>query len=87
MDFTRFSTLKLYFDVKNMDLESAVYAARIHLEGSVLHFEPETTLESLPHNFQLHPWDEINLLFGGVNAVNPTSAVGDPQRGGTGTIC
>jgi hypothetical protein len=70
-----------------MDLEPAVHAARIHLEGSVLHFEPETALESLPDNFQLHPWDEINLFFGGVNAVTPTSAVGDPRRGGTGIIC
>jgi len=81
------SQVILNFFVKNMDLESAVYAARIHLEGSILHFEPETTLELLPQNFQLHPWDEINLFFGGVNAVTPTSAVGDPRRGGTGTIC
>ena len=76
------SQVILNFFVKNMDLESAVYAARIHLEGSVLHFEPETTLESLPHNFQLHPWDEINLFFGGVNAVTSTDGISDIRRGG-----
>jgi gamma-glutamyltranspeptidase/glutathione hydrolase len=81
------SQVVLNFFVKNMDLESAVHAARIHLEGSVLHFEPETALESLPNNIRLHPWDEINLFFGGVNAVTSTAAVGDPRRGGTGIIC
>jgi len=44
-------------------------------------------LESLPDHIQLHSWNEINLFFGGVNAVTPTSAVGDPRRGGTGIIC
>ena len=81
------SQVILNFFVKNMDLESAVHAARIHLEGSVLHFEPEMVLESLPDHIQLHSWNEINLFFGGVNAVTPTSAVGDPRRGGTGIIC
>ena len=45
------SQVILNFFVKNMDLESAVYAARIHLEGSILHFEPETTLELYPLTF------------------------------------
>ncbi len=73
--------------VKKMDLESAVHAARIHLEGNVLHFEPGTILEHLPDDIQLHPWNEQNLFFGGVNAVTPAEAIGDPRRGGTGIIC
>ena len=73
--------------VKKMGLESAVHAARIHLEGNVLHFEPGTILEHLPDDIQLHPWNEQNLFFGGVNAVTPAEAIGDPRRGGTGIIC
>ena len=74
------------FFSKKMDLESAVYAARIHLEGKILHVEPGKQMEALPDDIQLHPWEDRNLFFGGVNAVTPTDAVGDPRRGGTGMI-
>jgi gamma-glutamyltranspeptidase/glutathione hydrolase len=72
--------------IKKMDLKAAVHAARIHLEGNVLHFEPGTQLERLPDDIQLHPWNEQNLFFGGVNAVTRSDSVGDPRRGGAGII-
>ena len=72
------------FFIKNMDLESAIFFPRIHLDGKVLHFEPGIPLELLSDNYKLHSWDKINLFFGGVNAVTKTSAIGDPRREGAG---
>ena len=80
------SQVIINFFVKGMDLNSAVHAARIHLEGNVLHFEPDTQLEDLPSDIQLHSWDDQNLFFGGVNAVTPDDACGDLRRGGSGLL-
>ena len=68
---------------KKMDLEAAVHTSRIHLEGNVLHYEPGTILEPSMDDIRLHPWDENNLFFGGVNAVTLTEGASDPRRGGT----
>ena len=76
--------------MKNMDLERAIQSSRIHLEGNVLHCEPGIPIHDeheLPDGIQTHQWDEQNLFFGGVNAVTPEEAVGDPRRGGSGLIC
>ena len=78
------SQVIINFFVKGMDLKTAVHAARIHLEGNVLHFEPDIQLEDLPGDLQLHSWDDQNLFFGGVNAVTPDDAWGDLRRGGSG---
>ena len=78
------SQVIINFFVKSMDLKTAVHAARIHLEGNVLHFEPDIQLEDLPGDLQLHSWDDQNLFFGGVNAVTPDDAWGDLRRGGSG---
>ena len=80
------SQVIINFFVKSMDLKTAVHAARIHLEGNVLHFEPDTQLEDLPGDIQLHSWDDQNLFFGGVNAVTPDDACGDLRRGGSGLL-
>ncbi len=76
--------------MNNMNLESAINASRIHLEGNVLHCEHKLTLPNendLSDGIQIHQWNEQNLFFGGVNAVTREEAVGDPRRGGTGEIC
>jgi gamma-glutamyltranspeptidase/glutathione hydrolase len=80
------SQVIINFFVKGMDLNSAVHTARIHLEGSVLHFEPDAQLEDLPSDIQLHSWDDQNLFFGGVNAVTSDDACGDLRRGGAGLL-
>jgi len=80
------SQVIINFFVKSMDLKTAVHAARIHLEGNVLHFEPDIQLEDLPGDLQLHSWDDQNLFFGGVNAVTPDDAWGDLRRGGSGLL-
>jgi gamma-glutamyltranspeptidase/glutathione hydrolase len=73
-----------------MDLERAIQSSRIHLEGNILHCEPEIPIHDeheLPDGMTIHQWGEQNLFFGGVNAVTPEEAVGDPRRGGSGLIC
>ncbi len=80
----------LNFFIKGMNLEGAIKSSRIHLEGNVLHCEPEIRMPSrkkLPDNIQIHQWSAQNLFFGGVNAVSKYEAIGDPRRGGTGVIC
>ncbi|MDP6500316.1 MAG: gamma-glutamyltransferase [Candidatus Marinimicrobia bacterium] len=75
---------------KGMNLESAINASRIHLEGNILHCEPDISFPEkceLPEDIHIHQWDEQNLFFGGVNAATRDEAVGDPRRGGTGVIC
>lgn len=74
----------------DMDLERAINTSRIHLEGNILHCEPDISFPEkceLPEDIHIHQWDEQNLFFGGVNAVTRNEAVGDPRRGGTGVIC
>ena len=78
----------LNFFINGMNLECAIKSSRIHLEGNVLHCEPQIHIsKDLPDNIQIHQWNEQNLFFGGVNAVTKYEAIGDPRRGGSGTIC
>ena len=61
-----------------------------NVEGNILHCEPEIPIpdeHELPDGMTIHQWGEQNLFFGGVNAVTPEEAVGDPRRGGSGLIC
>ena len=77
-----------YFN-KGMSLDEAVTTSRIHLEGNILHCEPDISSiieNKLPDEIQIHNWDVQNLFFGGVNAVTPNEAVGDSRRGGTGIV-
>ena len=75
----------------DMDLEQAVSAARLHLEGD--HLDLETgfsgpALEALETQWPgLKQWSGVNLFFGGVHAVERLGnggfhAAGDPRRGG-----
>ena len=77
-----------YFN-KGMSLDEAVTTSRIHLEGNILHCEPDISSiieNKLPDEIRIHNWDMQNLFFGGVNAVTPNEAVGDSRRGGTGIV-
>ena len=73
---------------KNMNLEEAIEAPRIHLEENIIHCESGVNAGELTFPWStIHPWHEKNLFFGGVNAVTPTNAVGDTRRSGYGLVC
>jgi gamma-glutamyltranspeptidase/glutathione hydrolase len=66
-------------------LAEAVDAPRVHWDGEVLHVEPgwpDPVLAALAERWPLRRWDERDLYFGGVHAVAPGAAAGDPRRGG-----
>jgi gamma-glutamyltranspeptidase / glutathione hydrolase len=74
------------------NLDEAVTAPRLHLEGDLLHIEDGHTAQTLRHlsgAFPAHQiWPDRNFFFGGVHAAafNPNTgaftAAGDPRRGG-----
>jgi len=76
---------------QGMDIESAVCAPRIHLEGSRLNVErgfSASTVEQLQADWPEHVlWDDLNLFFGGAHSVlhdggRGFSGCGDPRRDG-----
>jgi gamma-glutamyltranspeptidase/glutathione hydrolase len=71
---------------RGMSLEEAVTAPRVHFDGTDLQVEPglsEAAVQALKASFpDLNLWDRQNLYFGGVHAVTPDEAAGDPRRGG-----
>ena len=73
---------------KNICLEDAILSPRIHLEGGELYFEPgiDISKNDISDHIMLHPFEEKNLFFGGVNAVSKDEAIGDKRRGGYGVV-
>lgn len=73
-------------------LERSVCHPRIHYENRLLNLEAgfsSAVIESLVRRYPDYKiWDDINLFFGGVNAVMSAhdryEAVGDARRGGAG---
>ena len=70
---------------KEMTLQESIEAPRIHLEGDKLYYEPDIDISenNLLGHIALHPFEEKNLFFGGVNAVTLSDGFSDPRRGGT----
>jgi gamma-glutamyltranspeptidase/glutathione hydrolase len=76
--------------------QEAVSAPRIHVEGRQVDAEPgvdEGPLERLEQaGWTVRRWSELNLFFGGVQAVARTpdtgqlTGGGDPRRGGVATV-
>jgi gamma-glutamyltranspeptidase / glutathione hydrolase len=76
--------------------QEAVSAPIIHVEGRQVDAEPgvdEAALERLEQaGWTVRRWSELNLFFGGVQAVarNPDTGRltggGDPRRGGVATV-
>ena len=75
----------LNYIVKGMGLDEAIVSSRIHLEGKMLYCEPgvDFLTADFPEDITLHPFEEKNLFFGGVNAVTLTEGASDIRRGGT----
>ena len=74
---------------KNMTLRDSVYSPRLHLEELDLHIEPGIEIESLliSKKLKINKFPDLNLFFGGVNAVTKNEAVSDPRRGGVSIEC
>ncbi|HEV2874577.1 MAG TPA: gamma-glutamyltransferase, partial [Thermoleophilaceae bacterium] len=76
--------------------QAAVSSPRIHVEGREVEAEPGVDEEALAKlelsDWRVRRWAELNLFFGGVQAVarNPAtgelSGGGDPRRGGAATV-
>ena len=77
---------------RELPVQEAVDAPRVHFEAGVIHAEPgidEGALERLEHRgLEIARWPDINVFFGGVHAVGrdprtgELSGGGDPRRGG-----
>lgn len=66
-------------------LDDAVEGPRLHWDGEELHVEPgwpDATVEALRARWPVRRWATRDLYFGGVHAVAPGAAAGDPRRGG-----
>lgn len=74
---------------RGMDVADAVRSPRAHFEDGIVYVEPGLdahTLEAAGRT--LARFRELNLFFGGVNAVtaDPLAGVGDPRRGGAAAM-
>ncbi len=75
-----------------LDAGEAVRAPRVHFEDGVLFTEPGVPLDSVEIGAAAHAgFRELNLFFGGVQAVQRDSAgrfwgAGDPRRGGAAVV-
>jgi gamma-glutamyltranspeptidase / glutathione hydrolase len=71
---------------RGLDVLAAVRAPRVHYEDGVLYAEPGIDLEGVDPSLQTVRFAELNLFFGGVQAVlrrdAACSGAGDPRRGG-----
>ena len=80
--------------LRGMHVRDAIDAPRLHVEGTTLHLEggwPDGDVARLPNAWDVNRWDELNLFFGGVQAVHSPAAgeleaAGDPRRGGVGAV-
>ena len=76
---------------RDMGVEAAVEAPRIHAEEGVVHCEDPAAADALEAEGRtVVRWKERNLYFGGVSAVevrgDRASAAGDLRRGGAGIV-
>jgi gamma-glutamyltranspeptidase/glutathione hydrolase len=80
--------------LRGTHVAEAIRGPRLHVEGTTLHLEggwPDETVAALPPTWDVNRWDDLNLFFGGVQAVEQTAeltfeAAGDPRRGGLGIV-
>ena len=76
------------YTLGELNLRDSIYHPRLHLEENCLHLEPGIIIKNeLVGGIKTNLFSDINLFFGGVNAVTETEAIGDPRRGGVGIAC
>ena len=78
-----------------MTVADAIAAPRVHLDEPEIHceggHEPAILDQLAERGYDLTRWEERNLFFGGVAAVEriadgSLAAAGDPRRGGAGVV-
>ncbi len=71
----------------NRDLQQAVDAPRLYLDGDCLQLEPgfdEAAVKAVQDSITVNLWPQKDVYFGGVHAVIPgKEGAGDPRRGGS----
>jgi gamma-glutamyltranspeptidase/glutathione hydrolase len=77
---------------RGLSVEEAVGAPRMHIEAGVAHCEDPAAADKLEAaGYPVVRWQERNLFFGGVSAVEiredgSLAAAGDPRRGGAAVV-
>jgi gamma-glutamyltranspeptidase/glutathione hydrolase len=75
---------------EDLELQAAVDRPRLHPVGSLVHLEPgygpETTGALESAGFDVRAWPSRHHYFGGVSAVTPNGAAGDPRRSGAARV-
>ena len=81
---------------REMNPQEAVDAPRVHVEGNLVQAEPGVDPDALrrleAEGEEVFRWDQLNLFFGGVQAVTRDPGSGavaggaDPRRGGSVAI-
>ena len=77
-----------------LPVREAIDRPRLHVDGGTAHVEggwdPAVARVLAEHDYDVRPWAERNLFFGGVSAVEQRGttlgAAGDPRRGGYGLV-
>ena len=64
-----------------MSLKESISKPRIHLEGDILHCEPNTNQAPYKTKNIVH-WENKNMYFGGVNACSSFESFADKRRDG-----
>jgi len=71
---------------EGLDPENAVSRPRLHAAAGIVQLEPGFDADVAPTleeaGYEVRAWPEQHHYFGGVSAVAPTGAAGDPRRSG-----
>jgi gamma-glutamyltranspeptidase/glutathione hydrolase len=72
-----------------LDVDTAVHAPRLHWDSDHVEAEPgwgPALMDALAARWPVNVWPAIDMYFGGVHAVSPTGASGDPRRDGSAQV-
>jgi len=75
---------------EGLEPQAAVDRPRLHPVGSLVHLELGFAAETMgaleSAGFEVRAWADRHHYFGGVSAVTPSGAAGDPRRSGEGRV-
>ena len=75
---------------EGLEPQAAVDRPRLHPVASLVHLEPgfgpQTTGALESAGFEVRVWPDRHHYFGGVSAITPNGAAGDPRRNGESRV-